>query len=236
MREVLVDDFRFPGVSNPAAVASVVDGPWSSKITKTAGTPTVAAASGFMVLTLDNTAEVQNLCFYMGDVLGYPVDKLIQVDIWAKLSASIAAAVSGAFGMASARNDTLASVADVAWFRFAGSNTIVLDGRDGTNSYSGISTGGQTLSTTVKRFTLSFKEGVNTKAGALSTGGKSNVIYSMDVVGGANPGLLRRVGVTQLFDLSNYTGNFQPFFQIQKTSNAATGTLSVQRVRISYRP
>lgn len=230
MYRVLKDVFRFNGIMIPPVAASVTHGPWAAKITKTAGSPTVQTNNGFLELALDNTAEVQNLCLYFGDQLPYSIDKLIQVDIWAKLSAGLAAAVSAAVGVASARNDAIASISARALFRASGNNNLVLDGADGTHTQSAIATG-LTWSTTVLRFCLSFKEGIVTVERGLSTGGKSRVGYAAE----NGQGLLRPLAPTTQFDLSAYSSGLQLFAQIQKTSNAATGTLSVQRAEVQYR-
>lgn len=230
MKEVLCDDFRFNGLIKPAATASVVDGPWAKADTSSAGSPTVQTNNGFMELTLDSTSEVQNLCLYFGDQLPYDIDNLIQVDIWAKITASLNAAVSAAFGLASARNDAIDSIAAAALYRVIGSNSLVVESDDGVTDKDDIATG-LSLSTTVRRFTISFKEGINTVAGGLSTGGKSNVIFSAE----NSQGLLRRVAPNTRFDMSSYSSGLQPFFQLQKTADAAVATLSIQRVRVLHR-
>jgi len=230
-QEILVDDYTFNGVMLPPAAASVLAGPFASKITKTAGSPSVSGVSGGgIALALDNTNEAQNVCLYQGDVLPYSIDSLVQVDIWATLTASLAAAVSGAFGLATARNDAIDSIAERALFQFSGNNNINIDAADGVNSFTGKATG-LTLAATMAKFTMSFKEGIQTLAGALSKGGKANTIFSME----NSRGQLRRVVPNVQVDLSNYTGNLQLFAQIQKTANAAVGTLKIRRMRVFYR-
>lgn len=230
MREILVDDFRFPGKVSPAATASVVDGPWAKTDTSSSGSPTMTTNGGLMELALDSTNEVQNLCLSFGDVLSYDIDDLIQADFWVKITASLNAVISAAWGLAGARNDAIDSIAQAALFRVIGNNTVVAESDDGTTDKDDVATG-MTLSTTIRRCSISFKEGIRTNAGALSTGGKSNVIFSME----NSQGLLRRVAAGTIFDMSAYAGGLQPYFQLQKTANAAVGTLSIHRVRIKYR-
>lgn len=230
MARVFKDTYVFNGIMNPPVAASVVGGPWASKITKTAGSPTVKTNNGFLELALDATNEVQNLCLYFGDQLPYDIDNLIQVDIWAKLSASLNAAVSAAIGVASARNDAIGSITARALFRASGNNNLILDGADGTNTQSGIATG-LTWSTTPLRFCLSFKEGVVSVERGNSTGGKSRVGYAAENA----QGLLRPVAPGTQFDLSAYSGGLQLYAQIQKTAAAAAGTLSIQRAEVQYR-
>jgi hypothetical protein len=229
-KEVLIDDYRFNGAMKPPAVASVLQGPWCSKITGS-GPPTVAAASGgLMQLALEATSEVQNACFYMGDVLPYGIDELIQVDIWAKVTASLNAAVSASYGLASARNDALASIAQRVLFKCVGSNALVLDAVDGTNSLTAQATG-VTLGTTLVKHTLEFKSGVSTGLPGQAKGGKYNILASVEDANGN----LRRVAQSAVLNMGAYTGNLQLFAQIQKTSATAVGTLSIQRMRVKYR-
>ena len=229
-QQILKDVFTFNGAMVPPVVASVTAGPWCSKDTSAAGAPTIAAAGGAMVLTLAADNEVENLCLYFGDVLPYDIDDLVQVDIWAKLTASLGSAVSAAWGMASARNDAIDSIAAAQLFRAIGSNAVYCESDDGTNDVDDIATG-QTLVATYKRFTISYKEGLYTVAGGLSTGGKSQIIYSME----DSRGNLRRVCQNQRFNAENYSAGLQPFFQLQKTAATDVASLSIRRVEVQYR-
>ena len=235
-REILVDDFKFNYFSKPALTASGVDGPWVKADTSAAGSPTIQTATGgTMNLAFDNTNAVQNLCLYFGDILGYTLANLISVDFWVKASsASLNAVITGAVGVGTARNDTLASVTTRAFFKFAGgsTNAITCDATDGTNSNVDKATG-EVLTTTLKRFNIAFKEGNRSQVGALSTGGLSNIIFSIE----NSRGLLRRVADTVRFDMSaaSATQGVQPIIQFQKTASAQTGTLSIARVRVVYR-
>jgi hypothetical protein len=222
-KRVIRIPFDFHGAFSPPAVASR-QGQWCSKITKTAGSPAVASVSGGTIdLALDNANEVQNLCLYMGDILPFPITDIVRMEFSAKLSASLAAAVSGFMGLGSARNDAIASIAQRIGFGFSGSNAITVDGVDGTNSQTGKATG-YSLSTTLRRFAIDFSMGsLYQSPPSLSKGGIADVRMFMsndkNALNGVVPGTR--------FDLSAYSGNLQPIFQIQKTANAATGTLSL---------
>lgn len=230
MRELLCDDFRFNGKISPALTASVVDGPWAKADTSSAGSPTVASAGGFMDLTLASTSEVENLCLYFGDVLPYDIDDLVQFDVWLKITATLDAAISAAFGLASARNDDIDTLAHAALFRVIGSNSVVVESDDGVNNNDDVATG-LSLSTTLKRFSINFKDGIQTVSGGLSTGGKSNVLFYAE----NDQQLLRPVGRGTRFNMENYSGGLQPYFQLKKTAAAAVATLSIKRVRVMYR-
>jgi hypothetical protein len=228
--EVIVEDYVFAGIWTPPLVASPTNTPWVRAITG-AAPPTVKGAAGGMALALTADVQVQNACFYQGDILSYDIDDLIQVDIWAQLSASLAAAVTASFGLASARNDTPESMTALALFKCIGNNNVLVSTDDNVTDLSDKATG-DTLSTTLKRFTIDFGSGVHTQSPpALSAGGKAAVQFLMD----NGRGQLRNVAPNVRFDMSAYTAGLQLFAQIQKTSDAATGTLTIPRMRVKRR-
>ncbi|MGV3605203.1 MAG: hypothetical protein ACO1RA_02265 [Planctomycetaceae bacterium] len=227
--------YSFRGSQKPPAVASRDGNPFCSFTAQTSGTPTVAAVSGgSMDLTLDATNEVQVACLYQGDILPFAIDDILKIEFIVKLSsAALNAAITGAIGLASARNSTLNSITNAALFRFAGgtSNSMVIDTRDGTNSQSGIATG-QVPGTAYRRLVMDFAGGVKTQAPPLlSKGGKAQVLFYMS---DAN-GYLKRVAQNTNFDMSALSGNLQLFAQIQKTGVAAGGTLSIAEILVEHR-
>ena len=225
--------YDFMGAYKPPAVASR-QGIWCSKITAAAGSPTIqTGSSGAMELTLEATSEVQNLCLYFGDVLPFDIDDIIRVSFLAKLSGTLAAAVTGAFGLANARNDALASITVASLFRFAGgtANSLVLDARDGTNSQSGIATG-EVPGTAWRRYVMDFQTNVKTMSPpSLSKGGKADIGYFVSDTNG----VLKRMARNTNFDMSAHTTGLQPFVQLQKTAGTATGTLYVAEVEVEYK-
>jgi hypothetical protein len=236
-QEIAVFDRVFTGIAAPVVAASVDDGPFASKITKTAGSPSVAGASasgsqnGGLALVLDATNEVQNACFYMGDILPFNLANLVQLDLWVSLSATINAAISAAWGLASARNDAIATIAQRALFRAVGSNELLAESADGTNTQASADTG-LAIGTTMIRTTIGFKEGILTQGPPnLSTGGLSNLIYSAE----NGRGQLRRVCANKQFNVSAGSGGMQLFAQIQKTAAAAGATLTLYRARVAFR-
>jgi len=230
-RRSVIDRYHFRGAQKPPVVASR-QGIWCSKDTSSAGSPTIQSGSGgAMELTLDNTNEVQNLCLYMGDVLPYDIDDLVWVEGIIKCSDSLNAAIMLAFGLCSARNDTLDSLAANAMFRVEGNNNVLVETDDGTNDNDDTATG-LTLGDAYKRFKIDFATGVKTQsAPSLSLGGTANVQFFF---GNAN-GSLRRVCQNTAFDMSNYTGNLQLFAQLQKTAAAAVATLSILEFSVCHK-
>lgn len=227
-KELICRDFYFDGAMIPPAIASVTHGPWAGKITKTAGSPTIQNVSGGgIALALDNANEVQNLCLSFGDVLSYPISKLVSIELWATLSASLAASVSAFLGVGSARNDDPGAINTYAGFRCNGNNTVVVETDDNTTSIVDIATG-LSLSTTQLRLKIGFQEEVTPVSRGLSKGGLSAVQFFMTDGGGR----LRRVAQNQIFNMGAATGNVQPIVQIQKTAATATGTLTLKRARV----
>lgn len=228
-----VHDFWFPGKITPPLTASAADGPWTKADTSAAGAPTLVASGGFMVGTLAATEEAENLCLYFGDSLSYDIDDLLRAEFWIKTSGDLANTDSLAFGLASARNDAIDSLAAHASFRVlvsdGTSQSVYCETDDGTNDVDDKSTG-LVLGTTLKRFVIDFASGVKTVSPpSVSVGGKGNVLFSMD---DARGNLLPVCRLTA-FDMSNYSSGLQPYVQIQKTSATTTPSFSLKRVRIT---
>jgi len=225
------DYFSFRGAYAPPVVASR-QGALCSKITG-AGPPTVKSVSGgSMDLALTATSEVQVATLYMGDILPYDIDDLIRITIRAKLTAALAAAVSGVFGLATAQNDALDSLANFALFKFDGSNAIVCETDDGGSFDLDDKPTGLSLVATYRRFVIDFATGLKAQSPpSLSKGGTADVRFCMS----NDRGALTRVAGGTGFDLSAFTSNLQLFAQIQKTTGTAVGTLSLLDAEIEYR-
>lgn len=225
----LVYDFR--GAQAPPAVASRI-GDWCSLTVQTAGTPLVKAVSGgSMDLVLDATNEVQSACLYMGNILPFDIDDLIRVSFIAKISAALNAAVSAAFGVASAQNATLDTVAEAAWFHVNGSNALVVETDDGTTNNDDVATG-ISLAATYRRCVIDFSTGNLTRSPpSASLGGKGDVQFFVS----DDMGSLRRVATGTSFNMSAYAGNLQLIAQLQKSAAAAGATLSILQAEVEYK-
>jgi len=211
--EIVYDDFNgavatFPTSADPAT-------PWLVADTSAAGAPVYTKGTSEATLTLAATSEVENVCLYFGDALDIDIDDIQRVEMRVKISASTFTSGSIlAFGLGSARNDTLDSVAANAWFRMEGANSTTLvycESDDGVNDNDDKSSG-VTLGTTFKEFVIDF------------TGGKSNVKFYIDG---------QRVASTTTFDMSNYTAGLQPIVQIQKAANTNANGVVVDYVKIT---
>lgn len=210
--EIIYDDFNgavatFPTSADPAT-------PWLVADTSSAGSPVYTKGTSEATLTLAATSEVENVCLSFGDALDIDIDDIQRVEMRVKISASTFTSGSIlAFGVGSARNDTLDSVTANAWFRMEGANSTTIvycESDDGVNDNDDKSSG-VTLGTTFKEFVIDF------------TGGKSNVKFFIDG---------QRVASTTTFDMSNYSAGLQPIVQIQKAANTNANGVVVDYVKI----
>lgn len=206
-----VDDFIGGETFSTAGQGS----PWAVAETAAAGTPTYAmvtpSATGEIAITHSSTNEIQNVCLSFGDTLPFDIDNLQSIEMRVKVgAATINAATSLAFGLASARNDAIDSIANHASFRLIGANAVLVETDDSVNDNDDVATG-QSLGTAYKKFLIDF------------TGGKSDVKFYVDG---------KRVAAATTFDMSNATGSLQPYVQLQKTAATSVDSVTVDYVRI----
>lgn len=224
MNQIQRFSYRFRGVYAIPAAGSPGPGPWVKTITGAAPPTCTGANGGSMDLALTSAVQVQNVCLSMNNILPFRMADLVRLEILASISASLAAAVSAVVGIASARNDDPDAVATNAYFKLAGSNSLVVETDDGTTDNDDKATG-LSLSTTMRKLVIDFGTGSNPRnPPSQSQGGLADVRF---FAGNAN-GSLRRVAENTRFDMSAASANYvQLLAQIQKTSDAATGTLSI---------
>lgn len=185
---------------------------WDIADTSSTGTPTytVGGINGEATLAFDSQAEIQNVCLFKSDVLNFDIDAIHSIELRVKTVATLDSATSLAFGLCSARNDAIDSLAAHASFRLIGSNSLVVETDDSVNDNDDVATGA-TLGSTYKRFVIDF------------AGGKSDVKFYVD---GA------RVAASTTFNMSNYSAGFQPYVQIQKTADANTDSVVIDYIKI----
>lgn len=221
--------YDFRGHLAIPATASGAGTPFVKADTSSSGDPTVGGlAGGGLRLLLASTNEVENLCVYMGDVLPFDIDEIISVEIVAKTIAALNAGTSIAFGLCSARNDAIDSLAAHASFRCIGNNNVVVETDDGTNDNDDVATG-LTLGATWKRFKIDFASRITTiEPPSVSKGRKSN----LEFYGANDNGSLRRVASGTRFDMSNYSSGLQLYAQIQKTATTAVDNLDILEMSV----
>lgn len=216
---------------------------FTSHITKTAGNPTVgnvnvgSSNGGGCDLALDSTTEVQVLRLSFGDVLSLVATKLVAMEWWARVSASLASQCNLFMGVGNAGNDTVSSITQRCGFKMTGGGNLTCDAVDGTNSQTAIATGIPMLTTDWQKFSLNFKEGHITQGPPTSNvGGVGNLNDVIFRVENNLQGILRPVCQRTQMSLGALTSanGLQPIFQIGKSSNAATGTLSIKGLRLVY--
>lgn len=211
------------------ATASGVGTPWTIADTSSSGTPTyVGVNGGGYAMTLASTSEVENVCLYFGDKLAFDIDEIIKAWFIIKTEATLDSATSLAFGLCSARNDAIDSLAAHASFRCIGNNNVVAESDDGTTDRNDVATG-LTLGSTFKRFEINFAERNTTiEPPSVSLGRKSNIGF----YGANDNGSLRRVASGTRFDMSAYTAGLQPYVQLQKTADTNTDSVTVLEIGV----
>lgn len=221
--------YDFRGELALAAAGSGAGGPFVKADTSENGSPTVGGLLGGGIrMALASTNEVENLCVFMGNVLPFDIDDIISFEIIAKTVATLDSATSIAFGLCSARNDAIDSLAAHASFRCIGDNNVVVETDDGVTDLDDKATG-LTLKDTWKRFRMDFASRNTTiEPPSVSKGRKSNIEF----YGANDNGSLRRVASGTRFDMSGYTGGLQIYAQIQKTADTNTDTLDILEVCI----
>lgn len=189
---------------------------WDIADTSSAGTPTytVGGTNGEATLAFDSQAEIQNVCLFQSDVLNYDIDNLIHAEFRVKVTAAVGgvldSATSVAFGMCTARNDAIDSLASHASFRAIGSNAIVAESDDAVTDKDDVATGVSFVSGVYKRFVIDFQD-------------KSDIKFSIDG---------SRVAAGTKFDMSSFSTGLQPYLQLQKTADANVDSVSIDYVRI----
>jgi hypothetical protein len=216
--------YDFRGHIAYPATASGVGTEFTKAVTAAAGSPTVGGLNGGGVrLAFSSNNEIQNICLHMGNVLPFDIDEIISFEIIAKTVASLDATTSIAFGLCSARNDAIDSLAAHASFRCIGNNSVVVETDDALTDLDDIATG-LTLGTTWKRFRIDFASRNTTiEPPSVSKGRKSNIEF----YGSNDHGSLRRVASGTRFDMSNYSDGLQIYAQLQKTANTNVNSFDI---------
>jgi hypothetical protein len=204
-----VDDFfgtsaTFPTSADPAT-------PWLIVDTSSAGSPTYVRNASNAVLTLASTSEVENVCLAHGDALSFDIDDLLSAEFRVKVT-GCTSGTTISWGMASARNDTPASMTALALFQMVGATSttdVTVQTDDDVTDTAPVSAA-TALATTFKRFVIDFSN-------------KSNIKFYIDGV---------QVARSTTFTMAGYTSGLQPFIQIQKTSSANTDAVTVDYVKI----
>lgn len=182
--------------------------------TSSSGTPTIGVVTpsecGEVSIAFDSTTEVQNVCLSMGDKLCFDIDRVKSFRARVKQGqATIDSNSQFAIGLASARNDTIDSIAAFALFRLIGTNEVMCETDDGTNDLDDKATGINISTSYVDLY--------------IDLSNKKDVRFYV----GGQPVCQ---GVT--FDMSNYSGSFQVYIQAQKASDSNTDSFAIDYVEV----
>jgi hypothetical protein len=212
------DDFKEG--SRAFAKATVESaGKWYTTETAAMGTPTYVVSSSGLTTSMEATSEAQNLCHSHHDVLTFDPTKITEVEFVAKCGATAwVTGTSVAFGLGTARNDTVTSMSKYILFRvIAATSTtlVVISASDGTTTYTTVATG-KTLINALKRFQISFANGVN------------DIRFFID----GQP-----VATSTTFAMAALTATtpLQPIIQLQKTASTNADALTIKEARIRGR-
>lgn len=205
-----VDDFfgtsaTFPTSGDPAT-------PWLVADTSSAGAPTYVRNASNAVLTLAATSEIENVCLYHGDALSFDIDELLAAEFRIKVT-GCTTGTTITWGMASARNDTPASMTALALFQMVGATSttdVTVETDDNVTDTAPVSSA-TALSTTYKRFVIDFSN-------------KSDIKFYIDG---------NRVARSTTFTMAGYTAGLQPFIQLQKAANTNVDAITVDYVKIT---
>ena len=189
---------------------------WLIADTSASGTPTFTrgGVNGLATLTHESTAEAQNVCLYMADNLNFDIDLIDHIEIGLAVGqAALDTATQVSWGLASARNDDIDTIAEAALFRCIAGNVIVVETDDGTTNKDDVATG-TSAGVAQQKYVISFANG------------KSDVRF---YVGG------ERVAAATTFSMASYAGAFQPFFQIQKLADTNVDSVLIDYVKVESR-
>ncbi len=206
------DDFLGAGILS----ATPSHDSWLLVDTSAAGTVQASrgGVNGIVTLGFDAESEIQNVMLGHGDNLGFDIDLVDQIEIGLFLGqATVDSNTTLSFGLGTEQEDFVNNLDACAMFRCVGNTQIVVETDDTLLTNDDIATG-KTLGQTLTKFVISF------------AAGKSNVKF---YVGGD------RVCASTTFDMSNYAGAFQPYFQIQKTADTNTDDVKIDYVKIVSR-
>jgi hypothetical protein len=186
---------------------------WTAVLTGT--TPTalcITEDGGAAKLTLTSTSEAQLAVLYHNDVLAFDVRKLKYIEFVA-LVAGVDSVTTIVFGLASAHNATLDSIATNAWFRIQGAastSAVVVETDDATTDNDDKATG-QTLAGVYKTFKIDFEKGL------------SDVRFFIEG---------ERVAQDTTFDMSALGAglNVQPYVAVAKASGTGVPSITLAKI------
>lgn len=186
------------------------EGRWDDVIVSTQGTVGIKADinAGAATISVGASDEAQDAVLYMADQLNFDIDSLTTLQFRAKVITPGVGTVV-VMGMAGDHNLDKDTIAQHAWFRLDASLALKVESDDGTNDEDDVAAG-TIVTDTWYVFRIDFSEVADVK-------------FYLD---GA------QVGSATTFDMSNYTGNLQPYFSIDKASGVGTAEIVLDYTQI----
>jgi hypothetical protein len=187
---------------------------WTAVLTGT--TPTalcITADGGAAKLTLTSTSESQLAVLYLNDVLPMDFRQIKYIEFVCSV-AGVDAVSTLVWGLASAHNATLDSIATNAWFRMQGSvstTAVVVESDDAVTDNDDKATA-QTLAAVYKTFKIDFENGIR------------DVRFYIEG---------ERVSAETTFDMSALTAglNVQPYVAVAKASGTGVPSITIASVK-----
>ena len=203
------------------------DSPWVTKDTSAAGAPTLAilgdANNGQFKLTMAANDEVENLCLYWNDELNIPYNGNPIFQTRLQLPTALIATDMLAFGLASARNDTLDTVAEAAWFRVEGANlNLLVETDDDTTNDDDNDTTVDLVAATWYEFKIDMSDLTDVKFYYRASTDPSAVSTWTELL------------ASTTFNMSALGTNLQPVIQVQKSGGAGTAGFIIDYIEVSW--
>jgi hypothetical protein len=189
---------------------------WVQKKTGS-GSHTAAVVNDALTLTIASTSEAAVSALTHNDVLSFPNSTILSMEFEVKTTATLGANSEVAIGLAGAYNAATLSMAEYVLFQANTSNAIVIQALDTVNTYTAVATGAS-VGQTYLFCKIDFSKGLK------------DVRFYIDSANG-----VRNVAQSTTFDLSNYTGNWQPFLKAGKASSADVPIVQIRNVVIRYK-
>ena len=188
--------------------------------TSSSGAPTFAfqgTADGIYRMAFASTDEAEYLATYLGDAVCVPPTANPIFEGRIAITGTFSADDRVVFGLASARNNTLDSIADHVWFRMEGANNnILIEGDDGTNDNNDNDTGVDWASGTFVKLKIDMSD-------------LTNVKFYID-------GAIVSLTSNEKIDVSNMVAGdlLQPYIEMQKDAGSVTHSVDIDYISVLW--
>jgi hypothetical protein len=215
------EDFMGATIIPANGALDAAQGPWAVKDTSAAGSPALAikgdADDGQFEMTLASTSEAENLDLYWNDEQNIDTDRGPVMIVRLQVAVAVSAG-KFVFGFASARNDTLDSIANNAWFLLPGTMDLNVESDDATTDDDDNDTGVDLVAGTWYDFKVDCSVPTDCD------------FFYRSTLGGDWTELLS----TTPFSLGA-DAQVQPYFQLQKASGTSVPSVLIDFVEVYWK-